>query len=84
MHTALATDPQFTNRSAHGRYGDAVEEMDWGVGQVMDMLDRYGMSDNTFVYFTSDHGAAPKHKDKLGRTVGGFNGPFSGACCLSF
>ena len=78
VHTALATAPQFRARSAHGPYGDAVEEMDWGVGQLMDQLERYGLAGNTWVYFTSDHGGAPSVKDPSGRTVGGYNGPFSG------
>nr|KAG5711998.1 hypothetical protein BaRGS_026439 [Batillaria attramentaria] len=28
----------------HGPYGDAVEEMDWGVGQVRNTLDRLGLA----------------------------------------
>ncbi|XP_076442773.1 steryl-sulfatase-like [Babylonia areolata] len=78
VHTALATAPEFRGQSAHGPYGDAVEEMDWGVGQLMEMLERLGMADNTLVYFASDHGGAQMAKDFMGRVVGGFNGPFSG------
>ena len=78
VHTALATAPQFKGHSHHGPYGDAVEEMDWGVGQLMDTLDHYKMTRDTFVYFTSDHGGAPRAKDRMGRTTGGNNGPFSG------
>ena len=78
VHTALATAPQFSGQSAHGPYGDAVQEMDWGVGQVMDMLERYGMASNTWVYFTSDHGGDILEKDGNGRITGGHNGIFSG------
>ncbi|KAL8576166.1 hypothetical protein ACOMHN_027821 [Nucella lapillus] len=78
VHTALETAPEFRGQSMHGPYGDAVEEMDWGVGQLMEMLERLGMEDSTLVYFTSDHGGATKSKDLMGRVTGGFNGPFSG------
>ncbi|KAL8576162.1 hypothetical protein ACOMHN_027820 [Nucella lapillus] len=78
VHTALETAPEFRGQSMHGPYGDAVEEMDWGVGQLMEMLERLGVEDNTLVYFTSDHGALPQARDLMGRVTGGFNSPFSG------
>nr|KAG5711999.1 hypothetical protein BaRGS_026440 [Batillaria attramentaria] len=53
--------------------------MDWGVGQVLDTLDRLGLAHNTLVYFTSDHGGSLLEKDWMGRQMGGFNGPFKGA-----
>ncbi|KAK7504181.1 hypothetical protein BaRGS_00004485 [Batillaria attramentaria] len=79
VHTALVTAPQFRGRSQHGPYGDAVEEMDWGVGQVLNTLDRLGLAHNTLVYFTSDHGGDSEGKDGMGRPNGGYNGPFRGA-----
>ncbi|KAK7504182.1 hypothetical protein BaRGS_00004486 [Batillaria attramentaria] len=79
VHIALVTAPQFRGRSQHGLYGDAVEEMDWGVGQVLGTLDQLGFTDNTLVYFTSDHGGAPRLTDRTGRHVGGHNGPFKGS-----
>ena len=35
---------------------DAVEEMDWISGQILDSLDLTGSTNNTFVLFTSDNG----------------------------
>ena len=78
VHTPVVTAPQFKGHSRHGPYGDAVEEMDWGVGQLMDVLDRYEMTRDTFVYFTSDHGGASGAKDAMGQIVGGSNQPFNG------
>ncbi|KAL8576161.1 hypothetical protein ACOMHN_027819 [Nucella lapillus] len=79
VHTALETAPEFRGQSMHGPYGDAVEEMDWGVGQLMEMLERLEMEGNTLVYFTSDHGGSPNAKDFDGTSiVGGSNRPFSG------
>ncbi|PVD27835.1 hypothetical protein C0Q70_13010 [Pomacea canaliculata] len=79
VHDALATAPEFRGRSRYGPYGDAVMEMDWGVGRVVEMLDNLGLSRDTFVYFTSDHGACVNIKDWMGRQVGGYNGPFRGS-----
>ena len=31
-------------------------ELDWGVGQVLEILKKAGVERNTFVFFTSDNG----------------------------
>lgn len=43
---------------SNGRYGDAVRELDWGVGQILQALQLAGVADNTLVIFSSDNGAA--------------------------
>ncbi|XP_052805175.1 steryl-sulfatase-like [Mya arenaria] len=73
VHTVLRVSRDWDGSSAHGIFGDAVQEMDWSVGQILDALDSSGQRDNTLVYFTSDHGA---HKE-LG-VHGGCNGVFKG------
>ena len=55
-HVPLGASKAFRGRSAGGLYGDAVEELDWSMGQVLDVLKRLGLDDNTFVVFTSDNG----------------------------
>ena len=40
------------------RYGDAVMEIDFGVGQIMTKLREHKMEKNTFAFFSSDNGAA--------------------------
>jgi arylsulfatase A len=55
-HTPLFASPEFKDRSRRGRYGDAVEELDWSVGQVLATLRREGLAKNTLVFFTSDNG----------------------------
>ena len=40
------------------RYGDAVMEIDDSVGQILSWLSTLGIEQNTFVFFTSDNGAA--------------------------
>ncbi len=54
-HVPIYASPDFSNRSATP-YGDVIEEIDWSVGEVLDALERSGVSDNTFVVFTSDNG----------------------------
>lgn len=40
------------------RYGDAVREIDDSVGKILKHLQQLGISESTFVFFTSDNGAA--------------------------
>lgn len=46
-----------------GRYGNAVMELDAGVGTILDALRRQGVDNNTLVVFTSDNGAALVSKE---------------------
>ena len=47
---------RFRGKSRNGRWGDAVEEIDWSTGEILECLDRLGLSEHTVVVFTSDHG----------------------------
>ncbi|XP_007442293.2 steryl-sulfatase-like [Python bivittatus] len=78
VHTALYASPAFRGNSKHGLYGDAVEEMDWSVGQILHVLDRWNLSGQTLVYFTSDQGAHLEEISDNGEVQGGFNGIFKG------
>ncbi|PAA67220.1 hypothetical protein BOX15_Mlig016134g1 [Macrostomum lignano] len=41
VHSPLYNSvPGYRGRSAHGWYGDNIEEMDWSVGQILDALDK--------------------------------------------
>ncbi|KAJ7374779.1 hypothetical protein OS493_005129 [Desmophyllum pertusum] len=53
------------------KYGDAVRELDDSVGRILQKLKDLGISNNTFVFFSSDNGAALYSKVR-----GGSNGPF--------
>lgn len=46
----------FKGRSKAGAYGDAVEEFDNSVGEVLRHLDSLDLTDNTIVVVTSDNG----------------------------
>lgn len=70
-HLPLFASEDFRGRSANGKYGDAVEEIDWSTGRILACLDRLNLSRNTLVIFTSDNGSNGRN--------GGSNRPLAGA-----
>ncbi|KAM4894188.1 N-acetylgalactosamine-6-sulfatase [Sylvia borin] len=71
-HAPVYASKQFLGMSQRGLYGDAVREIDDSVGKILKHLQQLGISENTFVFFTSDNGAALISAPKQG----GSNGPF--------
>jgi len=69
-HNPVHASDAFRDKSANGRYGDAVEEIDWSAGQILAALKDLDLDDKTLVLFTSDNGAASRW--------GGSNGPLRG------
>lgn len=55
-HAPVFASPEFQGKSAGGRYGDVIEEVDWSVGQVMKAVKDSGLDESTLVVFTSDNG----------------------------
>jgi arylsulfatase A-like enzyme len=68
-HVPTFASERFRGKSLRGPYGDAVEELDWSVGEVMKAVARENLASDTLVLFTSDNGGA----SMLG-THGGSNG----------
>lgn len=66
-HKPLDASPMFKGKSKNGLYGDAVEELDWSMGELFKVLKEKGIDENTLVIFTSDNGAA--------KGAGGSNAP---------
>lgn len=56
-HKPLVASERFYRKSGAGLYGDAIAELDWSVGEVLDALNRNGLADRTLVIFSSDNGA---------------------------
>ena len=56
IHHPFTPAPQFIGTSAAGPYGDFVHELDWIVGEIMAVLDKERLTENTLVIFTSDNG----------------------------
>ncbi|WPP50751.1 sulfatase family protein [Catalinimonas niigatensis] len=55
-HIPLFASEEFLGKSERGLYGDVVEEIDHGVGQILATLKEQGLAENTIVVFTSDNG----------------------------
>ncbi|XP_071529910.1 arylsulfatase H-like isoform X2 [Panulirus ornatus] len=78
VHTPMFSAPHMEGVSKHGRYGDNVEELDEGVGSLLEALREHNLEENTIVYFTSDNGAHLEALDHEGQRIGGHNGRFKG------
>lgn len=70
-HAPCYASKTFLGKSRRGLYGDAVQELDYGVGKILNALRSLHIAENTFVFFTSDNGAA-----LVSTTMAGSNGPF--------
>ena len=55
-HKPLAASEEFYKQSGAGLYGDALAELDWSVGQILDTLAEHKLQERTLVLFTSDNG----------------------------
>ena len=71
VHVPLQASEGFKGKSANGRYGDAVEEVDFSTGEIIKKLKEFGIDGNTMVIFSSDNGSSGRR--------GGSNAPLRGA-----
>ncbi|CAK6978208.1 arylsulfatase D [Scomber scombrus] len=78
IHTPLFKTPAFAGKSRHGRYGDNIEEVDWLIGKMTETVDSLGLSNNTLMYFTSDHGGHLEDADTQIGQKGGWNSIYKG------
>ncbi len=56
IHVPRVPHPRFAGKSGMGPRGDAILEFDWSVGQIMDALEKHGLTENTLIILTSDNG----------------------------
>ncbi len=87
VHVPLHVSDKFRGKSGAGLFGDAVMEVDWSVGQILDAIQRNGIDDNTLVVFASDNGpwlnygnhagsAGPLREGKGTMWEGGYRVPY--------
>jgi len=72
-HSPIATDRQFSELYGgheNSKYMGNITQLDHALGQVMEALDKAGVSDDTLLFFTSDNGPVPNY----GGTAGGLRG----------
>jgi arylsulfatase A-like enzyme len=82
IHVPRVVHQRFIGKSTMGPRGDAIVQMDWVTGKVMEALKERGLSENTLVIFTSDNGPVLNdgYKDKAVELLGAHAaaGPYRG------
>lgn len=85
-HVPIFASGPFKGRSGAGLYGDVMEELDHGVGRILEALKQFKLEENTLVIFMSDNGpflsygehagsAQPLREGKLTAFEGGVRVP---------
>ena len=75
FHPPEAAHPDFDQKSPDrdGMYADIVAEQDYRTGQIIDAIEEAGITDNTFVFLSSDNATGG-----VDIIPGGTNGPWHG------
>lgn len=80
-HQPCFPSARFQGTSQGGPHGDAVQEVDWGVGEIVKCLQRNNLEKDTLIVFTSDNGpwfdgSPGAHRGRKGQCYeGGFRVP---------
>ncbi len=56
IHVPRVPNALFAGKSGMGPRGDAILQMDWMTGRIVDELKKLGLYDNTLIIFSSDNG----------------------------
>ena len=72
IHVPRAPNKKFVGKSSMGPRGDAIAQMDWCVGELINHLKKSKLLENTLVIFTSDNGPILNdgYKDKAVELLG--------------
>tara|TARA_R110002050_G_scaffold300778_1_gene472546 strand:- start:22229 stop:23776 length:1548 start_codon:yes stop_codon:yes gene_type:complete len=88
IHVPRVPHQQFTGKSSMGLRGDAIAQMDWCTGQIIEELEKLGLTENTLVIFTSDNGPVldDGYADQAVELLGNHqpSGPFKGGKYSSY
>ena len=85
-HVPIFASEKFKGKSGAGPYGDVIEELDSGIGEVLATLEKHGLAQKTLVIFCTDNGpflsygnhagsAGPLREGKLTTFEGGVRVP---------
>ncbi|MEM6363207.1 MAG: arylsulfatase [Planctomycetota bacterium] len=82
LHVPRVVHERFQGTSGHGPRGDAIVELDWCVGELVDHIESRGLTQETLFVFCSDNGPVTDdgYKDNAIEMLGDHdpNGPFQG------
>lgn len=81
-HEPLNAPGHMTGKSAGGLYGDVIEGLDRGVGEIVTALKQSGAYDNTIIILTSDNG--PWYEGSPGPNRGRKGQAFEGGVHVPF
>jgi arylsulfatase A-like enzyme len=56
IHVPRLPNRRFVGKTDMGPRGDSIVELDWAAGQVLEALERNGLTQSTLVLFSSDNG----------------------------
>jgi arylsulfatase A-like enzyme len=88
IHVPRMPHSRFKNKSGMGPRGDAIVQLDFTVGAIVDALKKRKLLDNTIIIFTSDNGAVidDGYKDSAVEKLGNHkpNGIFRGGKYSAF
>ncbi len=88
IHVPRLPNPRFKAATEMGPRGNAIAELDWTVGQVLDTLDRNGLTKDTLILFSSDNGPVVDdgYQDQAVEKLGGHKpaGPLRGGKYSNF
>jgi arylsulfatase A-like enzyme len=78
VHPPEKAHPDFDQTSPDrlGLLADLIAEMDHRVGQIVECIEKAGISDNTIIVFSSDNAAALSDLDIIGQSNGPYRGGF--------
>jgi arylsulfatase len=74
VHFPSLPSKEFAGRTGNGDFADAVVEMDYHVGQLVDTIKELGVEQNTVVVFSSDNG--PEFRRPWRGTAGFWSGTY--------
>jgi len=70
-HFPVQAHPDWKGKSAFGKYGDVVEELDHRIGDILKTLEAEKLDKKTIVIFLSDNGPEPGTKESLAKPFRG-------------
>ena len=83
-HLPLHASEDFVGKSQRGKYGDAVQELDWSTGEILRTLKELELDQNTLVIFLSDNGPNTATGGQAGPLKGGKGSTLEGGVRVPF
>ena len=88
IHVPRLPNKRFEGSSAMGPRGDAIVQMDWMTGTIIEEIEKLGLDKNTLIIFTSDNGPVLNdgYEDQSEEMIGTHKpaGPFRGGKYSAF